>query len=49
MSLLWTSMMFLYVYNDYISMYAPDTIEMMREGRMGPAAAGGGKAVGVGR
>ena len=29
-------MMFLYVYNDYISMYAPDTIEMMREGRMGP-------------
>ena len=28
-------MMFLYVYNDYISMYAPDTIEMMREGAWG--------------
>ncbi len=29
-------MMFLYVYNDYISMYQPETIEMMSEGRMGP-------------
>lgn len=36
LSLLWASMMFLYVYNDYISMYLPETIEMMRAGRMGP-------------
>ena len=36
LSLLWASMMFLYVYNDYISMYQPETIAMMREGRMGP-------------
>jgi Family of unknown function (DUF6326) len=36
LSLLWTSMMFLYVYNDYISMYSPGTIEGMSAGRMGP-------------
>ncbi len=36
LSLLWAAMMFLYVYNDYISMYLPETIEMMSEGRMGP-------------
>lgn len=28
--------MFLYIYNDYISMYLPGTIEMMSDGRMGP-------------
>jgi hypothetical protein len=39
LSLLWASMMFLYVYNDYIAMYAPGTIEMMSEGRMGPLGA----------
>lgn len=36
LSLLWTSMMFLYVYNDYFSMYVPGTIEAMSAGRMGP-------------
>lgn len=36
LSLLWTSMMFLYVYNDYISMYAPGTIDGMSAGRIGP-------------
>jgi len=36
LSLLWAAMMFLYVYNDYISMYEPQTIDMMRAGRMGP-------------
>lgn len=36
LSLLWTAMMFLYVYNDYFSMYVPGTIEAMSAGRMGP-------------
>lgn len=36
LSLLWTAMMFLYVYNDYFSMYLPGTIEMMSAGRIGP-------------
>ncbi len=36
LALLWASMMFLYVYNDYFSMYLPGTIEMMSAGRMGP-------------
>ena len=36
LSLLWASMMFLYVYNDYIAMYLPGTIENMSAGRMGP-------------
>ena len=33
---MWTSMMFLYVYNDYFSLYMPGTIEMMASGRIGP-------------
>ena len=36
LSLLWTSLMFLYIYNDYFSMYTPGTIEAMSVGRMGP-------------
>lgn len=36
LSLLWAAMMFLYVYNDYISQYVPGTIEGMMAGRMGP-------------
>lgn len=36
LSLLWASMMFLYVYNDYIAMYVPGTVEDMMAGRMGP-------------
>jgi len=36
LSLLWTSMIFLYVYNDYISMYAPGTVEDMIAGKLGP-------------
>ncbi len=39
LSLLWAAMMFLYVYNDYIALYAPGTIEMMGEGQMGPLGA----------
>jgi hypothetical protein len=36
LSLLWASLMFLYVYNDYFSMYLPGTIEDMAAGRIGP-------------
>lgn len=36
LSLLWASLMFLYIYNDYFSMYLPGTIEGMTTGRMGP-------------
>ena len=36
LSLLWTSLMFLYIYNDYFSMYLPGTIERMSAGRIGP-------------
>jgi hypothetical protein len=36
LSLLWASMMFLYVYNDYFSLYLPGTIEDMSAGRIGP-------------
>jgi Family of unknown function (DUF6326) len=36
LSLLWASMMFLYVYNDYFSLYVPGTIEDMIAGRIGP-------------
>ena len=39
LSLLWASMMFLYVYNDYIHMYVPGTIDSMIAGRMGPLGA----------
>jgi hypothetical protein len=36
LALLWASMMFLYIYNDYIVMFTPGRIEMMGDGRMGP-------------
>lgn len=36
LALAWASMMFLYVYNDYISMYTPGNVEAMLEHRMGP-------------
>lgn len=36
LALLWASMMFLYVYNDYIAMYAPGTVAGMMEGQIGP-------------
>jgi len=36
LALMWASLMFLYIYNDYFSMYTPGTIEDMMAGRMGP-------------
>ena len=36
LALLWASMMFLYVYNDYFAMYLPGTIEDMSASRIGP-------------
>ncbi|MBS0386427.1 MAG: hypothetical protein JSS00_13890 [Proteobacteria bacterium] len=36
LALLWTSLMFLYIYNDYFSLYMPHTIEGMMAGRVGP-------------
>ena len=36
LALLWASMMFLYVYNDYIVMFTPGHIDMMSAGRIGP-------------
>ena len=36
LSLLWTSLMFLYIYNDYFSLYVSGTIESISAGRMGP-------------
>jgi hypothetical protein len=36
LSLLWASLMGLYIYNDYFSMYRPGTIEDMTAGRIGP-------------
>ena len=36
LALLWASLMSLYIYNDYFSMYVPGTIKMMSQGRMGP-------------
>ena len=36
LALLWTSLMFLYIYNDYFSLYLPRTIERMSAGQMGP-------------
>lgn len=36
LSLLWASLMSLYIYNDYFSMYLPGSIEDMSAGRMGP-------------
>ena len=36
LALLWASLMSLYIYNDYFSMYLPGTIENMKAGRIGP-------------
>ena len=36
LALLWASLMSLYIYNDYFSMYLPETIENMTAGRIGP-------------
>ncbi len=36
LALLWASLMFLYIYNDYFSMYLPGTIDGMAAGQMGP-------------
>lgn len=36
LSLLWASLMGLYIYNDYFSLYLPGTIENMSNGVMGP-------------
>ena len=36
LSLLWASLMSLYIYNDYFSMYLPGTIEDMAAGQLGP-------------
>jgi hypothetical protein len=33
---LWASVMFLYIYNDYFSMYIPGTIDGMAKGTFGP-------------
>lgn len=36
LSLLWASLMGLYIYNDYFSLYTPGTLDDMAAGRMGP-------------
>ena len=36
LALLWASLMFLYIYNDYFVMYTPGAIRAMAEGRLGP-------------
>jgi hypothetical protein len=36
LSLLWASLMGLYIYNDYFSMYLPGTVNDMMAGRIGP-------------
>ncbi|MEZ5998245.1 MAG: DUF6326 family protein [Hyphomonas sp.] len=36
LSLLWASLMSLYIYNDYFSLYLPGTVENMSAGRIGP-------------
>ncbi|MTK64408.1 MAG: hypothetical protein F8N15_07790 [Methanobacterium sp.] len=36
LSLSWSSLMFLYIYNDYFSLYKHGTVENMMAGRMGP-------------
>ncbi len=48
LALLWASLMFLYIYNDYFSMYLPGTVDDMAAGRLGPlGAATEGVLVGV--
>jgi hypothetical protein len=36
LALLWSSLMFLYIYNDYFIMFTPGTIAAMSAGKMGP-------------
>jgi hypothetical protein len=36
LALAWTSLMFLYIYNDYFSLYTPGIIQGMMVGRLGP-------------
>ena len=36
LALLWASLMFLYIYNDYFSMYVPGTVDSMAKGSLGP-------------
>ena len=36
LALLWATLVFLYIYNDYFSLYLPGTIADMMAGRMGP-------------
>ena len=36
LALLWASVMFLYIYNDYFSLYTPGTVEAMAKGNLGP-------------
>ncbi len=36
LALLWASLMFLYIYNDYFSLYTAGTIDSMAKGRFGP-------------
>ena len=36
LSLLWASLMGLYIYNDYISLYTPGVVADMMAGKMGP-------------
>ncbi len=36
LALLWASVMFLYIYNDYFSLYTPGTVEAMARGDLGP-------------
>jgi FtsH-binding integral membrane protein len=36
LALAWTALMFLYIYNDYFSLYTPGTIAAMAKGSLGP-------------
>ena len=36
LSVLWSSLMALYIYNDFIALWKPGMLEMIGEGRMGP-------------
>ena len=36
LALLWASVMFLYIYNDYFSLYTPGTVDGMAKGSLGP-------------
>jgi len=39
LAFMWTSLMFLYIYNDYFMLYMPGEIEAMQAGRIGPLGA----------